>query len=371
MAKKAAFAAASFANLRAAAGEAAGEPLRILLVDIDLDPNQPRKRFDPAALEVLAETIRQKGVLQPVGVYLSEDGRYRLAFGERRYRASKLAGRADISAVIVPEGHRDYASQVIENQQRADLSNSELAGAVQQLHADGKSLKEIAAICNLRDYQVSHFRAVEKLPPFLAERMDQGDMRAIYDLFRAWQKDPAEVEAAMPDADTFLTITEARRVIAAVTGKPTGSIILDREQTPEPQAMEAPLATPTPAPAPLTEPESGDEAPAPAAVREGAAAEEALEPDVQDEPELPAPDLHGANRDPVPAPARASNPAPAQPPAPAPAAQVPVFVMETMEGMQGVLVTHERPEAPGSAFLDVNGDWIEAPFIELRCVNVR
>lgn len=207
MAKKASFAAASFSNLRAATGESAGEPLRIALVDIDEDPNQPRKAFDQAELEAMAITIRDKGVLQPIGVTLPEDGRYMLVFGARRLRASKLAGQADIPAIIVSAEQRDYATQVIENQQRANLSNSELAAAVNQLHTEGRQGKEIAAICNLKDYQVAAFRAVEKLPDFLRSRLDHGDIRAIYDLYRAWQKHPeARVQDAMPERDTFLTI---------------------------------------------------------------------------------------------------------------------------------------------------------------------
>ena len=127
MAKKASFAAASFANLRAAAGEGEGEPLRIALVDIDEDSNQPRRAFDLAELEGMALTIREKGVLQPVSVRPPQGGRYTLVFGARRFRAAKLAGQADIPAIVVPEGQRDFAAQVIENQQRANLSNSELA----------------------------------------------------------------------------------------------------------------------------------------------------------------------------------------------------------------------------------------------------
>lgn len=387
MAKKAAFVAASFANLRAAAGEGTGEPLRIPLVDIDLDADQPRKRFDPAALEVLADTIRRKGLLQPVGVHPPVDGRYKLAFGERRYRASKLAGMADIPAVIVPEDQRDYASQVIENQQRADLSNSELAAAVNQLHAEGKQGKEIAAICNLKDYQIAAFRAVEKLPDFLRSRLDHGDIRAIYDLYRAWQKHPeAGVQAAMPDADTFLTITEARRIIMAVTGKPSGSIVLAREQEADAPASAASQAAPAPAsmppPAPATR--ATDEP------REATSPETAA----RTEPTHPAADLHGANSVPAAAgqeepadgsshvlqdhpkrssPASAPTPVAASMPSPAPArvAEAPVFIMETTQGVQGVLVTDARPGEPGWAYLDVQGERIGTPFTELRCVNAQ
>lgn len=387
MAKKATFAAASFSNLRAATGEGAGEPLRIPLVDIDEDPKQPRQTFDRAELESLAFTIRDRGILQPIGVRPPADGRYVLVFGARRFRASKLAGQADIPAVIVPEGQRDFATQVIENQQRANLSNSELAAAVNQLAGEGKQGKEIAAICNLKDWQIAAYRAVEKLPSFLSQRLNHSDMRAIYDLYRAWQKHPVPVENAMPDSDTFLTITEARRIIGAVTGRATGSVILDRERAADAAAdlhganREA-EAAPPPAPIPNSQ-EGPQPAPPIPTARTEAEPEPAAPSGVAGEREQRAAPVQPAT--PAPAPAAASAPAktvgpapgaasrPAVMPSPAPfRGLVPEFVMETTEGRQGVLVTDERPETPGLAFLDHEEfGRMEVAFIELRCVTTR
>lgn len=326
MAKKASFAAASFSNLRAATGEGAGEPLRIPLVDIDEDPKQPRQTFDQAELEGLALTIRARGVLQPIGVLPPVEGRYMLAFGARRLRASKLAGQADIPAVIVLEGQRDYATQVIENQQRANLTNSELAAAVNQLHGDGRQGKEIAAICNLKDWQIAAFRCVEKLPDFLRSRLDSSDMRAIYDLYRAWQKQPAEIEDAMPDGDTYLTITEARRIIGAVTGAATGSIVLDRAEPSAERQASAPALAEVPVPAPK--------------IKAGVTAQHVPQPESGARPITPKP-LTGPM----------------------------MFVMATADGVEGVLIATERPDTPGFVFLDVNGTRVEAYFEGLRGVN--
>ena len=376
MAKKAAFAAASFANLRAAAGEGDGEPLRIALVDIDEDPNQPRKAFNEAELEVLAETIRMRGVLQPVGLLPPEKGRYTLAFGARRFRASKLAGMADIPAVIVPSEQRDFATQIIENQQRADLSNSELAAAVNQLHAEGKRGREIAAICALKDYQVAAFRAVERLPGFLVDRLDTGDIRAIYDLYRAWQKQPAAIEDAMPEADAFLTITEARRIIAAATGKPSGSIVLSRERQAEAISTDgADDAGALPASAPIVaQPSDADAAP-PRVEQTGP--KRLAEParDERPEPLRPEQDLHGANVLASPELAATGQqeagekrPTTGSAAGPAPDKAMPVFIMEMEDGLRGVLVTTRRPDQSGSAFLDVKGDLRVVPFAKLRTI---
>lgn len=222
---KGTFAPSSFAKLRSFAGEGNGEPLRISLADIDEDPNQPRKAIGAEDLEPLAATIRSHGVLQPIGLHPPIDGRYQLAFGARRLRASHIAGKLDIQAIIVPDAQRNYASQVIENQQRADLNNTDLAAAVLHLYENGSSIEEIALISNLKEYAVAAYRAVPKFPEFLTNRLNTGDMRALYDLYRQWTKTPAEIEAAMP-GENYVTITDARRIISSINGKPTGSIVI-------------------------------------------------------------------------------------------------------------------------------------------------
>ena len=218
----------SFANLLAVAADNASEPPRIALDDIDEDPDQPRKTLDMSDLEPLAATIRSHGVLQPVGVYPAVDGRYRLAFGARRVRASRIAGKLDIPVVIIDETQQNFASQVIENQQRSDLSNSDLTAAIVQLQAAGASATDIMVICNLKEYQVTAYRAVAKFPEFLKERIDTADVRALYDLYRQWTKTPAAIEAKMPEGDAFLTITEARRMIEGAVAMSSGAPISDR-----------------------------------------------------------------------------------------------------------------------------------------------
>lgn len=227
MKPRAAFAAAAFAELRAASGDGQGEVLRLLLADIDEDPEQPRTVFDEEGLALLAASIREHGVMQPVVVRPPVDGRYRLAFGARRLRAARLAGLSDIPAVIRRNAGGDFAAQVIENQHRAHLANSDLAAAIARLAADGCTGKQIATICALKDYEISAFRQAVNFPPELRARIDQGDMRALYDLYRQWRKTPDAVLAALPGADVLLTVTEARRIIGGITGTPLGSLALD------------------------------------------------------------------------------------------------------------------------------------------------
>lgn len=219
---------ATRASLRAASSQAPGEALRLPLADIDEDPHQPRTVFDGAELQSMADSIRAHGVVQPIVVRPSVKGRYLLAFGARRLRASRLSQVPDIPAVIRPVGPGDFAEQLVENQQRADLSNSDLAAAIVRLVAEGASTKDIAALCALKDYQVAAFRQAGNFPPELASRLDTSDMRALYDLYRQWGKTPKEVVAALPEVGVFISVTEVRRIIGAITGKPTGSIVLER-----------------------------------------------------------------------------------------------------------------------------------------------
>ncbi|WP_109105426.1 ParB/RepB/Spo0J family partition protein [Azospirillum sp. TSO35-2] len=225
---RAAFAEAAFAELRAATGDGRGEVVRLPVADIDEDPEQPRTVFDADGLALLAASIRAHGLVQPVVVRPPVEGRYRLAVGARRLRAARLAGLADIPAVIRRAAGGDFIAQVIENQQRAALSNSDLAAAIARLAGEGHTNTQIAAICALKDYQVAAFKQAGKFPPALLARIDQADMRALYDLYRQWLKTPDAVTAALPEAGSVLTVTEARRIIGAITGKATGSLLADR-----------------------------------------------------------------------------------------------------------------------------------------------
>jgi hypothetical protein len=184
---------------------------------------------------------------------------------------------------------------------------------------------------------------VERLPPVLAERLDHADIRAIYDLFRVWEKDQAGVEAALPAADVFLTITEARRIIEGVTGKSSSSVFLaPRGREPEPGA----------APMPANEPEAASK---PTTIED--TAEAVLPVPVQEKPRPVT--------EPVTAPPAVPIPQPAAKP------QRPRFVMETADGRRGVLVTDRRAAEAGSVLLEIEGSGTaEVTFSELRPVEV-
>ena len=101
--------------------------LELAIADIQPNPFQPRTHFDPAQLEELASSIRDYGVLQPVIVRLV-DGKYQLVSGERRFRASQLAQKETVPALLRQLNDREVAEMaLIENLQREDLNYFEEA----------------------------------------------------------------------------------------------------------------------------------------------------------------------------------------------------------------------------------------------------
>ena len=105
----------------------------IAITELDRNPEQPRREFDEEALQALAESMKEAGVLQPLLV-IERGGRYQIVAGERRFRAARLAGLTSVPCIV-----RDFTPQeqmeaaLIENIQREDLNAIEEAAAVRQL----------------------------------------------------------------------------------------------------------------------------------------------------------------------------------------------------------------------------------------------
>jgi ParB family chromosome partitioning protein len=128
--------------------ETAGkEGAEIMLSIADIDPNyeQPRKTFDETALNELAQSIATHGVIQPI-VVTPMGKRFMIIAGERRFRASKLAGKTQIPAVIkhyTPQQIKEIS--LIENLQREDLNPIEAGRAIKTLMTEFNMTQEMAA----------------------------------------------------------------------------------------------------------------------------------------------------------------------------------------------------------------------------------
>ena len=110
---------------------------KIKITDIEPRKEQPRRKFDEEALAQLAESIRSNGVIQPILVRKLSGGFYQIIAGERRWRASKLAGLTDVPVVVIEADEKKVSEiALIENIQREDLNAIEEAAAYRSLMDD-------------------------------------------------------------------------------------------------------------------------------------------------------------------------------------------------------------------------------------------
>lgn len=178
--------------------EVSGKPRMIPLADIDEDPNQPRKEFDAASLQEMADSIKEKGVKTPVSIRPNPDkpGRWLLNYGARRYRGSKLAGKLEIPA-FVDDLHDDY-DQVIENIQREDLAPMEIARLIARKVEEGHKKGQIAKKLGKDGAYVSRHLALLELPPSLMGAYEAGlcrDPNALNMLGSAYEQWADEIDA--------------------------------------------------------------------------------------------------------------------------------------------------------------------------------
>jgi len=150
--------------------------LQIGLDQIEHNPYQTRYEFDKDALEELAESIRANGVVQPVVVRPGADGRYLLILGERRCRASRMAGKATIPAIVRQVSDQQAAEMtVVENLQRQDLNCMEQAAAFAKLSRDfGLTQEQIGQRVGVSRESVSNYMRLLKLPESVMQFLREG-----------------------------------------------------------------------------------------------------------------------------------------------------------------------------------------------------
>ena len=186
------------AALDAPLAEVSGRPLMLPIDAIEEDDDQPRREFDSNALQELAETIRERGVRQPISVRprLQQAERWVLNFGARRLRAAKLAGLTEIPAFI--DTTADSYDQVIENEHREGLKPLELALFVQKRLALGDSQAEIARRLGKSRQWVTLATALIEAPDWLLDLYRQrrcNGLTELYELRRLHGEHPQSVQA--------------------------------------------------------------------------------------------------------------------------------------------------------------------------------
>jgi ParB family chromosome partitioning protein len=268
------------------------EVLALPLSEVREDPDQPRDDLDTPkakeALAELAETVKDRGVLQPITVRPRDaSGVYVIRFGHRRYRASLLAGLPTIPA-IVKEGdgtEEDHLyDQVIENEQREGLSTLQMANFVKKLIARGQKPAEIARRLGKQKAHVSHLIAIADLPDDLAAVAGGLGPRTLAELLAAYKID-AKATMGFVDENGADAITQvqARSFAQMLKGNteaakdapsapvPASPSTAEAQEAPSlaaeaPSTPSAPPSAPTPVKAPPVAPVAAPTAsPAPSA----------------------------------------------------------------------------------------------------------
>ena len=163
-----------------ATAETGSEPESTIEISkITRNPNQPRKNFDETALQELADSIKQNGVLQPILVR-KIGGKYQIVAGERRYQASKLAGLKEIPAVVRDIDDKEvFQLALIENLQRSDLSPMEEAKGYRQLiNSQGLTQEGLAKILSKSRSAIANTLRLMDLPTVVQEMIEQGILTA-------------------------------------------------------------------------------------------------------------------------------------------------------------------------------------------------
>jgi ParB family transcriptional regulator, chromosome partitioning protein len=158
------------------AAQAAASAQEIPIDSIDPNPYQTRRRINETALEELAESIRASGVIQPVILRPIANGRFQLVAGERRWHASKRAGKTTIPA-IVRQISNEQAMEItiIENLQREDLNPMEQARAFERLSREFSLTQEqIAARTGKDRASIANFIRLLKLPEDVQNALEAG-----------------------------------------------------------------------------------------------------------------------------------------------------------------------------------------------------
>jgi ParB family transcriptional regulator, chromosome partitioning protein len=158
------------------AASATGGSQEVLIDSIDANPYQTRRRINEPALEELADSIRTSGVVQPVVLRPAANGRFQIVAGERRWLASRRAGRTTIPAVVRQISNEQAMEiTIIENLQREDLNPVEQAHAFERLSREfGLTQEQIAARTGKDRASIANFIRLLKLPETVQNALESG-----------------------------------------------------------------------------------------------------------------------------------------------------------------------------------------------------
>ena len=201
----------------------AGSTVTLPLDEIIPNRAQPRKQFDETALAELADSIAQHGVLQPLLVRPMPDGSYQLVAGERRWRASRLAGLTEVPVVVRDMTEQEAAElALIENLQREDLNPMEEALGYQTLmDGYGMTQEQAAQVVNKSRPAVANALRLLQLPEEVAALVSAGQLSAGHArTVLAFEGEETRIAMARAAVNKGLSVRELERLAKAAKKKP-------------------------------------------------------------------------------------------------------------------------------------------------------
>ena len=200
---------------------------------VEPNPNQPRQDFDPEALESLAESIRAHGVVQPLTVRETAGGYYQIIAGERRWRASRMAGLLEVPAVVIEaDDAKAMELALIENLQRQDLNPVEESLGYQSLIQDFGLTQDQAAqrVGKSRSAVANALRLLALTPDVL-------------ELVRSGQLSAGHARAILTLKDEKLQNEAAKKILAlSLSVRQAETLCKNMAKEPKPEPAPQPLA---------------------------------------------------------------------------------------------------------------------------------
>ena len=220
-----------------------GTPKQIPLTDILEDPDQPRVEFPEDQMQKMVESFKARGVKTPISVkpHPTEQGKWIINYGARRFRASVMAGKETIPA-FVDNDHDDY-DQVMENKERLNHSPIELALFIQKKIKQGEKKNVIAKKLNEDPVFISTHLALVDMPECLSKAYDAGfkSPKTLYDLRKLWESFPEEVNAWVDESlENGQDIIRSRvQALSKKLKEPKQAETTEADPESEPQAQES------------------------------------------------------------------------------------------------------------------------------------
>ncbi|WP_347138232.1 ParB/RepB/Spo0J family partition protein [Paracoccus sp. SSK6] len=247
-----------------------GRGLSALMADLDLDgppeakpikdrtlvpieqitanPDQPRRSFDPAALQELADSLRQRGVLQPLIVrkHPQDDGLYQIVAGERRWRAAQMAQLHELPVIIRDLSDNEVLEvAIIENIQRADLNAIEEAASFRQLmDRFGHTQEKLAEALNKSRSHIANLLRLLNLPDQVQDYVKDGRLSAGHARALITAENPAALARKIMDNGLSVRETEelVRKQGKTAAERPASKAARSRDKDADTRALESDLS---------------------------------------------------------------------------------------------------------------------------------